>query len=118
MRMKASMVLVVLSCAITLNGSPQEATSDAVIRQTKKLLDVFGGDWSVIETYDPSDSVPKGNSGNGHEIWRAGPGQRSVIEEYRSTTSTGFGLGWWEEESAGFRFEWCSDDDPHGCTRL
>jgi len=118
--MKAA-ALMLLLCAVNLVSSQQpnsKAANDSTLTQTAKLLGIFGGTWSIAEMYDPSDSMPHGGTGSGQEIWHAGPGERSVIEEYRSTSSTGFGLGWWEEESAGFRLNWCSDDDPHGCTRL
>jgi hypothetical protein len=95
---------------------------DRALTETRKLLQAFGGTWSFSETYDPSDSTPQGGTGTGQEIWSAGPGERSVMEEYRSTNehgsvSTGLGLGWWEEESGGFRLNWCSNDNPHGCLR-
>ena len=118
--MKAA-ALMLLLCAVNLVSSQQpnsKAANDSTLTQTAKLLGIFGGTWSIAEMYDPSDSMPHGGTGSGQEIWHAGPGERSVIEEYRSTSSTGFGLGWWEAESAGFRLNWCSDDDPHGCTRL
>src|SRR5262249_37456445 len=114
-------VLIVLLCAATLVSSQRpsvKAENDSALTQTSKLLGVFGGTWSITETYDPSDSMPQGGTGKGEEMWRRGPGGRSGIEEYRSTTSTGFGLGWWEEGSGGFRLNWWSDDDLHGCTRL
>jgi hypothetical protein len=113
--------LMLLLCAANLASSQQlntKAAKDSTLAQTAKLLGMFSGTWSITVVYDPSDSMPQGGTGSGQEIWHAGPGERSVIEEYRSTTSTGFGLGWWEEESAGFRLNWCSDNDPHGCKRL
>jgi hypothetical protein len=113
--------LMLLLCAAPLVHSQQptaQRNDASTVKQTRKLLAALGGIWSVTEEYDSSDSMPKGGTGKGQEIWRAGPGDRSVTEEYRSNSSTGFGLGWWEEESSGFRMNWCSDVDPHGCTRL
>ena len=113
--------LVLLLCAAAQVPSQQPNTkvgNDSTLTQTRKLLAALGGTWSITEEYEPTASAPKGSTGSGQETWRAGPGDRSVIEEYRSTTSTGFGLGWWEDESAGFRIQWCSNDDPHGCRRL
>ncbi len=113
--------LVLLLCTATQFSSQQSNArpgDEPTVKQTQKLLAALAGTWSITEEYDSSDSMPKGSTGSGQEVWRAGPGDRSIIEEYRSNTSTGFGLGWWEEESAGFRINWCSDNDPHGCTRL
>jgi hypothetical protein len=91
--------LMLLLCAANLVSSQQlntKAANDSTLTQTAKLLVMFSGTWSIAEVYDPSDSMQHGGTGSGQEIWHAGPGQRSLIEEYRSTTSTGFGLGWWE----------------------
>ena len=108
-----------LNLAMLVNAqSPKLSDNDQVLAETAKLLRTFGGTWSITETYEPTDTMPEGATGKGEEVWRAGPGGRSVIEEYRSTTSSGFGLGWWEVESGGFRLNWCSNEDPNGCTRL
>lgn len=99
---------MLLLCSAALASAQQPKSNpgaDRALTETRKLLQAFG---SVSETYDPSDSMPQGGTGQGQEIWRAGPGGRSVMEEYRSTNehgsvSIGLGLGWWEEESGGFR---------------
>jgi hypothetical protein len=117
-------VLLLYSAALASAQQPKsDPGADRVLTETRKLLQAFGGTWSVSETYDPSYLMPQGGTGKGQETWRAGPGKRSVMEEYRSanehgSVSTGLGLGWWEEESGGFRLNWCSNDNPHGCTRL
>ena len=123
--MKVQVVVLLLYGAALASAQQPKSNpgADRALTETRKLLQAFGGTWSVSETYDPSDSMPQGGTGTGQEIWRAGPGERSVMEEYRSTNehgsvSTGLGLGWWEEESGGFRLNWCSNDNPHGCTRL
>jgi hypothetical protein len=119
MKIRIACVLI----AVARLGFAQQPKYDQAVAETRKLMQAFRGAWSISETYEPSDSMPQGGSGKGEEIWRSGPGERSVIEEYRSTlgngkTLTGFGLGWWEAESGGFRLNWCDSEDPRGCTRL
>jgi hypothetical protein len=121
--MKLLALLILLNLSTHGSDQPRKSTSDGTLSETKKVLDAFQGTWLVVEKYDPSESKPNGGIGQGVEIWRSGPGQRSVIEEYHSTSGqgdelTGFGLGWWEETSGGFRLNWCGDDDPKGCRRL
>ena len=84
--MKTAALMLLLSAA-NLVSSQQlntKAAKDSTLAQTAKLLGMFSGTWSITEVYDPSDSMPQGGTGSGQEIWRAGPGERSVIEEYRS----------------------------------
>ena len=111
------MLLFLAAPLISARQTNSKSPDDATLTQTRKLLKVFAGTWSITETYDPSDAMPQGVTGSGQEIWRAGPADRAVIEEYKSNTFTGFGLGWWEQESAGFRLNWCGDD-LNGCKRL
>ena len=110
-------LLLLVATMVAAQQANSKPADDATLTQTRKLLKVFAGTWSITEKYDPSDAMPQGGTGSGQEIWRAGPAERAVIEEYKSNTFTGFGLGWWEDESGGFRLNWCGDD-MHGCKRL
>jgi hypothetical protein len=57
--------------------------------EINKLIRAFGGSWFIQLSFAPSEQMPKGGSGNGEEIWRAGPGGNSLIEEYHSTGAGG-----------------------------
>lgn len=57
------------------------------------------GTWSIKVRYPPTPQTPKGDAGEGTEIWRPGPGGRSVIEEYREKNSKG--------EVEGLGVAWC-----------
>lgn len=122
MKIVASILLLPLPGLLFAQASEPRREDHARV-EVAKLLQKLAGTWFVTDMYDPSQAMPQGRRGKGTEIWRAGPGERSVIEEYRSeggqgNQPTGFGLGWWDENSEGFRFDWCSDGDPNGCTHM
>jgi cytosine/adenosine deaminase-related metal-dependent hydrolase len=77
------------------------------------------GTWSTKVQYPPSPNAPNGDAGEGTEIWRAGPGGRSVIEESREKNSKGeiegLGIAWWDKKAQGQRFVWCDNSIPDGC---
>ena len=71
-----------LNQAMLVNAqSPKPTEKDQVFTETAKLLQTFGGTRSITETYEPNHTMPEGAAGKGEEVWRAGPGGRSVIEE-------------------------------------
>jgi Domain of unknown function (DUF4440) len=77
------------------------------------------GTWSTKVHYPPAPATRNGDTGEGTEIWRPGPGGRSVIEEYREKNSKGavegLGVAWWDKDAKGQRFVWCENDLPSGC---
>jgi imidazolonepropionase-like amidohydrolase/ketosteroid isomerase-like protein len=77
------------------------------------------GTWSTKVQYPPSPNAPNGDTGEGTEVWRAGPGGRSVIEESREKNSKGeiegLGVAWWDKKAQGQRFVWCDNSIPDGC---
>jgi hypothetical protein len=77
------------------------------------------GTWTIRVRHEPSPEQPKGAQGVGTEVWRPGPGGRSVIEEYDERTATGslegIGIAWWDEKEKGLRVVWCDSQDPGAC---
>ena len=87
--------------------------------EMQKLVNVFVGTWSLSETYEPNEWMPNGGVGQGQQIWRAGPGGRSLMEEYHSTNPngdiSGLSVTWWDDEAQGYRAIWCDSSNPGGC---
>jgi hypothetical protein len=77
------------------------------------------GTWAIRAQYEPSPKMPKGGTGVGSEVWRPGPGGRSVIEEYQERGDAGelhgLGIAWWDEKAKGQLVLWCDSDNPEGC---
>jgi hypothetical protein len=72
-------------------------------------------------SFAPSEQMPKGGSGMGQQVWRAGPAGRSLIEEYQSIGAddelSGLGAFWLDEHDANhFPVLWCDSTNPLGCT--
>ena len=88
--------------------------------EMQRLLRAFEGTWDIRETYEPSEWAPSGGSGRGREVFRAGPGGSSMVEDYRSTTPagelSGLSVTWWDGKANGYRAIWCDSRSPGGCT--
>jgi len=76
------------------------------------------GTWEINVAY-PLGSGTRADTGKGTEIWRPGPGGRSVIEEYREKNAhgevEGVAIAWWDKKAQGQRFVWCDNSIPDGC---
>jgi hypothetical protein len=88
--------------------------------ELSRLTRAFAGSWSIRLSFAPSEQMPKGGSGTGQEVWRAGPGGRSLIEEYHSIGAdgelSGLGTFWLDEHDPHyFPVLWCDSTNPLGC---
>jgi ketosteroid isomerase-like protein len=76
------------------------------------------GTWEINVAYPPGSGT-RADTGKGAEIWRPGPGGRSVIEEYREKNAhgevEGVAIAWWDKRAQGQRFVWCDNSIPDGC---
>lgn len=77
------------------------------------------GTWFLALKYQPSPDFPNGATGQGTEVWWAGPGGYSMIEEYYQNDANEhveeFSPAWWDEEAGGQRFLYCGNTVPEGC---
>jgi hypothetical protein len=98
------------SPAITVQESAKNAMTKSA-PQMERLIHALAGEWSTEETYEPSDLVPKGGTGNSRDSYRVGPARLSLIEEYHGEgaggKSWGIGTIWWDADARGFHFVWC-----------
>ena len=46
-----------------------------------RLAAALGGRWTIRQQFEPHQAVPNGDTGSGTEVWRPGPGARSLIED-------------------------------------
>ena len=87
--------------------------------EIQKLFSMFLGTWSITEKIEPSESMPNGGRGEGEEVYRAGPGGASIIEEIHLKEATAeissMGLAWWDAKAGGYRTIWCDGENPAGC---
>jgi imidazolonepropionase-like amidohydrolase/ketosteroid isomerase-like protein len=76
------------------------------------------GTWEISVEYPPGSGA-RADTGKGTEIWRPGPGGRSVIEESREKNAhgevEGIAIAWWDKKAQGQRFVWCDNSIPDGC---
>jgi hypothetical protein len=83
------------------------------------VQDYMLGTWSIALSYEPSPEFPKGALGQGGEVWWAGPGGYSMIEEYYQNDANEhveeFSPAWWDAQAGGQRFLYCANTLPEGC---
>jgi hypothetical protein len=86
----------------------------------KGLISAFAGSWAIQLSSDDSKSGVRVSAGDGVELWRAGPGSNSLVEEYHSTGTEGeiTGLGIYWHEDGGIRVFWCDNTTPVACRTL
>jgi len=94
----------------------------SVATEVGDVANALSGEWSIEFTIRPNEALPKGGTGHGKEVWKAGPGGLSLVEEYQSVgddgDNTGLGIFWWEEKSHRFQVLWCANDEPDGCEAI
>ena len=87
--------------------------------EMQRLFNTFLGTWRITEKIEPSEAMPNGGAADGTEVYRAGPGGVSIIEEIHLKESTGeisgLGIGWWDEKAHGYKALWCDSQNLNGC---
>jgi hypothetical protein len=107
--------------AVTLISASAFAAEPAVrIRLPGPALqDLMLGTWTIRVKHEPNAEYPKGRVNAGREVWRLGPGGRSLIEEYDEVNPAGslheLGIAWWDAAEKGQKVLWCGDYQPSGC---
>ncbi len=102
--------------AATKQAAKGEGMMPKPQREMEKLINFLSGTWSTTETYERSETTPKGGTWHGRVAYRHGPADLSLIEEVHSKSPTGeyfgFGLIWWDEKAQGYRTVWCDNSPP------
>ena len=77
------------------------------------------GTWSLALKYEPCTELPYGATGRATELWWAGPGGYTMIEEYYQNDANEhieeFSPAWWDSQAVGQRFLYCGNTAPKGC---
>lgn len=114
--------LYVLSGVSVLAVAAEKPASEAAPKpapEMQRLLQALSGTWSISYRYEPVSDAPSRGTGQGEEIYRAGPGGLSIQEEFRAVEPggevTGHGVAWWDQSARGFRAIWCDNSNPNGC---
>lgn len=116
-------VFLMLAAGVCLPAQSQMARSSPNNQQLNMpgppVQNLLLGTWSITTNYPPKPNESQGSVGKGTEVWRPGPGGRSIIEEYHEKNSNGevegLGVVWWDLQAKGQRFVWCENDLPSGC---
>jgi hypothetical protein len=123
--MKHICALVILLTILTAGAGTSERIVTAqgqgpkVGTEVERLLKAMQGTWTITDKLAPDAKNPKGVTGSGTIVWKAGPGGYTAVEEFRSKQGeqdvTGLGILWWDEAANGFHTIWCDSTNPGGC---
>jgi Protein of unknown function (DUF1579) len=117
----AVVLLGAVGSAAQLAAGTSQATAAAPQpgAEMQRLTSALAGRWSIRMAFEPDASSPAGDVGRGTEVWRPGPGGRSLIEDFharhRDRTLSGMGVIWWDARAQGYRVVWCSSGLAGGC---
>src|SRR5713101_1831263 len=64
-------------------GAPQSSP------ELQSLIKALSGKWSISVKFEPNAAMPNGVDGTGEEMWRAGPGGFTFLEEEHLPTPEG-----------------------------
>ena len=101
-----------------MNDETPPANAPVPAPELRALTKALAGRWTTREKYEPIGPTPAGGSGQGEVVWRSGPGEFTLLEEYHAKTPIGelfgFGLIWWDH-ARGLQHLWCINVNPGGC---
>jgi Protein of unknown function (DUF1579) len=105
----------------TSNDRRSEASSsDESSSRVERLAKMVAGNWTVRVTSEPSSEKPKHRNETGTSRIHYGPGNLSLIEDYRTEGDSGprqaLGVFWWDATAQGYRSMFCDNLDPGGCS--
>jgi len=87
--------------------------------EIQSLIKVLSGKWSVSVKFEPNSAMPNGADGTGEEIWRAGPGGFTFLDEEHLPTPEGevflLGIIWWDAKTKSFHGMECNNQLPYTC---
>lgn len=87
--------------------------------EMESLTKALGGKWSTTYAFEPSDGKPGGETGDGEEVWRSGPGGFTLMEEELiragGKESYVFALHWWDKSTNSLRGMLCNNSGPAAC---
>jgi hypothetical protein len=87
--------------------------------EIQSLIKALSGKWSVSVKFEPRSTMPNGADGTGEEVWRAGPGGFTFIDEEQMPTPEGevllVGIVWWDAKTKSFHGMECNNQLPDTC---
>jgi len=85
--------------------------------EMEKMSKTFLGTWTTSEKMEPGAMSPEGATGKGTATFKNGPGNMSVVEDYKSAGGfVGHGTYWWDSKAGGYQGVWCDNMSPKGCS--
>ena len=99
---------------------PSPSAPPRPVPEIQRLATALEGRWFIYQQFEPREGIPNGDTGEGTEVWRPGPGARSLIEDIHTKRpgrpeTSGLAVVWWDAVASGYRVLWCGSANPRGC---
>src|ERR1044071_3477017 len=128
--MKSIMADILLLAALL--GSPLHARSQEAPKPTppsssapssqadmQSLIKALSGKWSLEVKFEPDKSAANAAAKHGEEVWRAGPGNLTFMQEEHLPIGGEdlvlFGIIWQDSKTKDFHGMECNNHNPHVC---
>ena len=100
-------------------STPAKDQSTQPAAELQSLGRAFSGNWSLAVKYAADEKMPNGFTGTGQEIWHAGPGGFTLLEEERLPSPRGdaylLGVLWWDSGTKKLQGMECNNHLPYTC---
>jgi hypothetical protein len=105
--------------ALPATNSRRAAAMPQPSAEMTSVEKALSGRWLITMKFEPTAQMPKGAEGRGEEVWRAGPGGFTFMEEADDHMPSGevflTGFMWWDDTNKKFGGMLCTSANPRGC---
>jgi len=85
----------------------------------QSLIKALSGKWSLEIKFESDKPAANATTTHGEEVWRAGPGNLTFIQEEHLPIAGGelvvLGIIWWDSKTKDFHGMECNNHNPHVC---
>ena len=96
------------------SSASSETTADM-----QSLIKALSGKWSLEIKFESDKPAANATTTHGEEVWRAGPGNLTFIQEEHLPIAGGelvvLGIIWWDSKTKDFHGMECNNHNPHVC---
>lgn len=125
----ANVLLLAALLGPSLHAQPQEASkptlpsssapSSQAPADMQSLIKALSGKWSLEIKFESDKSTSNATTTHGEEVWRAGPGNLTFLQEEHLPIAGGelflLGIIWWDSKTKDFHGMECNNHNPHVC---
>lgn len=99
--------------------TPPSSSAPSSQADMQSLIKALSGKWSLEVKFEPDKSAANAAAKHGEEVWRAGPGNLTFMQEEHLPIAGEdlvlFGIIWQDSKTKDFHGMECNNHNPHVC---